>query len=46
MTERMTVAATGGVADVRMNRPDKLNALDAAMFTALAETGEALAADV
>ena len=28
-----------------MNRPDKLNALDGAMFAALAETGEALAAD-
>jgi enoyl-CoA hydratase/carnithine racemase len=31
-----------GVADVRMTRPDKMNALDSAMFTALAETGEQL----
>ena len=45
MTDRVTVSVTDGVADVRMNRPDKLNALDGAMFAALAETGEALAAD-
>jgi len=30
---------------VRMNRPDKLNALDSAMFEALIETGKALAQD-
>lgn len=45
MTDRVTVSVTDGVADVRMNRPEKLNALDGAMFAALAETGEALAAD-
>lgn len=45
MTDRVTVSVTDGVADVRMNRPDKLNALDGAMFAALAETGEALAKD-
>src|SRR5690606_38896936 len=45
MTDRVTVQIDGGVADVRLNRPDKLNALDIAMFEALAETGEALAAD-
>ncbi|HEY3683838.1 MAG TPA: crotonase/enoyl-CoA hydratase family protein [Streptosporangiaceae bacterium] len=45
MTDRVTVSVTDGVADVRMNRPDKLNALDGAMFAALAETGEAVAAD-
>lgn len=45
MTDRVTVSVTDGVADVRMNRPDKLNALDGAMFAALAETGEAIAAD-
>lgn len=45
MTDRVTVSVTDGVADVRMNRPDKLNALDGAMFAALAETGETLAAD-
>jgi enoyl-CoA hydratase/carnithine racemase len=35
----------GGVADVRLNRPDKLNAIDAAMFAGLVEAGEQLAAD-
>ncbi|GAA3971471.1 crotonase/enoyl-CoA hydratase family protein [Actinomadura viridis] len=46
MTERVTVSVDGdGVADVRLNRPDKLNALDLAMFDALAETGDRLAAD-
>lgn len=44
-TERVTVTIDGGVADVRLNRPEKMNALDPAMFTALARTGEALAAD-
>ena len=34
-----------GVADVRLNRPEKLNALDAAMFEGLVETGRRLAAD-
>ncbi|MCG8589215.1 MAG: crotonase/enoyl-CoA hydratase family protein [Proteobacteria bacterium] len=34
-----------GVADVRLNRPDKLNALDGAMFEALVETGRELARD-
>jgi enoyl-CoA hydratase/carnithine racemase len=45
MTDRVTVNVHEGVADVRLNRPDKLNALDMAMFDALAETGDALAAD-
>jgi len=35
----------GGVADVRLNRPEKMNALDAAMFEGIAETGKALAND-
>ncbi len=43
--ERVTVTIDGGVADVRLNRPEKMNALDPAMFKALARTGEALAAD-
>jgi enoyl-CoA hydratase/carnithine racemase len=34
---RVTIALEDGVADVRLNRPDKLNALDPAMFTALIE---------
>lgn len=41
--ERILVTIEGGVADVRLNRPDKMNALDQAMFDALIETGEALA---
>ncbi|HEY8480824.1 MAG TPA: crotonase/enoyl-CoA hydratase family protein [Spirillospora sp.] len=45
MTDRVTVHVDRGVADVRLNRPDKLNALDLAMFEALAETGESLALD-
>ncbi|XRQ14439.1 crotonase/enoyl-CoA hydratase family protein [Actinomadura welshii] len=45
MTDRVTVHVGEGVADVRLNRPDKLNALDIATFEALAETGESLAAD-
>lgn len=44
-TERVTVAVKDGVADVRLNRPDKLNALDQAMFDALVETSAKLAAD-
>ncbi|HET9077460.1 MAG TPA: crotonase/enoyl-CoA hydratase family protein [Acidimicrobiales bacterium] len=43
--ERVTVTVSDGVADVRLNRPDKINALDGAMFQALAETGDSLAAD-
>ncbi len=35
MTERVTIAIEGGVADVRLARADKLNALDPAMFAAL-----------
>jgi enoyl-CoA hydratase/carnithine racemase len=34
-----------GIADVRLNRPDKMNALDPAMFEALVETGRDLADD-
>jgi enoyl-CoA hydratase/carnithine racemase len=39
---RVTVTLTGGVADVRLNRPEKRNALDPAMFEALVATGERL----
>ncbi len=45
MSERVSVSMHDGVADVRLNRPDKLNALDAAMFEALAETGRELSED-
>jgi enoyl-CoA hydratase/carnithine racemase len=42
MSDRVTMSVEGGVADVRLNRPDKLNALDPATFAALVETGESL----
>lgn len=45
MSDRVKTTISGGVAEVRLNRPDKLNALDQAMFTALVETGRALARD-
>jgi enoyl-CoA hydratase/carnithine racemase len=44
-SDRVTVDVTDGVADVRLNRPDKLNALDPAMFVAIAEAGARVAAD-
>jgi enoyl-CoA hydratase/carnithine racemase len=43
--DRVTVTVVEGVADVRLNRPDKLNALDRAMFEAIAEAGGHVAAD-
>ncbi len=45
MSERVSVNIRDGVADVRLNRPDKLNALDRAMFDGIVETGAALAAN-
>jgi enoyl-CoA hydratase/carnithine racemase len=45
MSDRVTCTILDGVADVRLNRPEKLNALDAAMFADLVEVGEALKAD-
>jgi enoyl-CoA hydratase/carnithine racemase len=43
MTEqRVTMAITDGVADVRLARPEKRNALDAAMFAGLVTAGERL----
>ena len=42
MNDRVTVDIQGGVADVRLVRTDKMNALDDAMFSALIETGERL----
>ena len=44
-SERITVTMRGGVADVKLVRTDKMNALDDAMFSALIETGERLKAD-
>ena len=43
--DRVTIAVKDGVADVRLNRPEKLNALDQAMFDALVAAGEQLAQD-
>ncbi|UZK65168.1 crotonase/enoyl-CoA hydratase family protein [Sphingomonas sp. M1-B02] len=37
MDERVKIEVEGGVADVRLARPDKLNALDPAMFAAIIE---------
>lgn len=45
MSDRVTVTITNGVADVRLNRADKLNALDPPMFVAIAEAGARLVAD-
>jgi enoyl-CoA hydratase/carnithine racemase len=39
---RVTLAITDGIADVRLNRPDKRNALDGAMFAGLVAAGERL----
>jgi enoyl-CoA hydratase/carnithine racemase len=44
-TDRVSIDVTGGVAEVRLNRPDKLNSLDPEMMRALGEAGRALAAD-
>lgn len=43
--ERVTIAVKDGVADVRLNRPEKLNALDQAMFDGLVAAGDEIAAD-
>jgi enoyl-CoA hydratase/carnithine racemase len=42
MSDRVLISITDGVADVVFNRADKRNALDNAMFTAIAEAGEQL----
>jgi len=43
--DRVLVSVADGIADVRLNRPDKLNALDHAMFRALADTAARLSTD-
>ncbi|MEQ9518015.1 MAG: crotonase/enoyl-CoA hydratase family protein [Parvibaculum sp.] len=40
MSERISIDIKNGVADIRLTRADKMNALDDAMFNALVETGE------
>jgi len=37
MADRVTIAVNGGIADVRLARPDKMNALDPAMFAGIAD---------
>lgn len=41
---RVTIAIEGGIADVRLARPDKLNALDPAMFDAIIDAIDQLGA--
>jgi enoyl-CoA hydratase/carnithine racemase len=43
VADRVVCTIADGIADIRLNRPEKLNALDMAMFTALAETAATLA---
>ena len=45
VTERVSISRSGGVADVRLNRADKLNALDPPMFTALVRAADEVADD-
>ena len=45
MADRVRVSIEAGIADVRLARPDKLNALDLPMFQALVEAGRSLADD-
>ena len=45
MSDRVTTTFSDGVADVRLNRPEKMNALDTAMFRGLIETGKRLRDD-
>ncbi len=42
MNDRVTISVDQGVADVRLVRADKMNALDEAMFDALIEAGKRL----
>jgi enoyl-CoA hydratase/carnithine racemase len=44
MARLVTIDKSNGVADVRLNRPDKYNALSQEMFAAIIEAGETLAA--
>ncbi|GAC1588197.1 MAG: crotonase/enoyl-CoA hydratase family protein [Acidimicrobiales bacterium] len=45
MSDRVICTIEGGVADVRLNRPEKMNALDPAMFAAIDAMGERLKAE-
>src|SRR6202161_2605234 len=43
MEKRVSISISEGIADVRLVRADKMNALDAAMFDALVATSDRLA---
>ncbi|WP_293876598.1 MULTISPECIES: crotonase/enoyl-CoA hydratase family protein [unclassified Sphingomonas] len=43
MNDRVTLTVTGGIADVRLARADKMNAIDPAMFEGIGATIDALA---
>lgn len=45
MSEEIMVSTNGAVTELRFNRPDKKNAITAAMYTALADALQAAAAD-
>jgi enoyl-CoA hydratase/carnithine racemase len=45
MTDIVTCSITDGIADVRLNRPDKLNAVSPEMFGALGAMGDRLKGD-
>lgn len=45
LRDRLLIGVDHGVADVRLNRPDKMNALDMEMFRALVEASDQLAKD-
>lgn len=41
-TDRVTITVEDGIAEVTLNRPDKLNAFDPAMFRAVSDAGDRL----
>jgi enoyl-CoA hydratase/carnithine racemase len=46
VSERIVISSNDGVVDVRLNRPDKLNALDLGMYEALVDASEAIKTDL
>ena len=46
MSDIVTIDIDCGIADVRLNRPEKYNALSGDMFTAIIEAGESLASSL
>jgi enoyl-CoA hydratase/carnithine racemase len=45
MSDRVSISNDNGIVDLRLNRPDKLNALDQAMFQGIVDAGESLKGD-